>query len=291
MIKILINEKHITAKDLALKFNVSTRTIYRDIDTLTISGIPIEVKKGQGGGIRIAEEFVLNKVYLSKNEQLESLNIINGMKKLDFLNHDNVLSKLDAMFYSSNNSNWFEIDFYHWGSKSKDRFNELREVILNKQVIKITYFNREGKSSEREVEPLKLQLKGYAWYLIAYCKSSEQIKVFKLNRISNLEKVEMFFTRNLPLDYIVDETYSNSEKIPITLQFMKKAFYKVYDEYNEVDIKELDNGDLVVKTEVIKGDWVINYIMGYGDAVKVIEPKWLREKVKVRLINTIKNYD
>ncbi len=104
IVTLLVNEKQITAKTLANKFDVSIRTIYRDIDTLTISGIPICVKKGKGGGISIPPNYKLNKSFLTEKEKESFVTALSIIKDLDLIANDKLLDKADSLFGMSHNA-------------------------------------------------------------------------------------------------------------------------------------------------------------------------------------------
>ena len=143
MIFYIINREHVTAKELADYFNVSTRTIYRDINTLTIAGIPIISTKGTGGGISLIDGYSLNRSLFSKEEQL---NIYQGLQMLQatkFPNAEMALSKISAIFGKTLVHKWLDIDFSFWGSEEKQKLDvyELQYAILNKHTITFDYFN------------------------------------------------------------------------------------------------------------------------------------------------------
>ncbi|MDR0273485.1 MAG: HTH domain-containing protein, partial [Clostridiales bacterium] len=138
IIYVLLNKKSVTAKDLAERFGVSTRTIYRDVDTLSLSGIPIYTEKGKGGGISLLPEFVLSKSILSEREQNEILNALQGLSNIQ--NGDSVLRKLSAVF-NKTAANWLEVDFSDWGFRDGDIFDGFKTAILEKRIASFEYFS------------------------------------------------------------------------------------------------------------------------------------------------------
>ncbi|MDR0286975.1 MAG: HTH domain-containing protein, partial [Clostridiales bacterium] len=114
IIYILLNKKMITAKELAEHFDVSQRTIYRDIDLLSLAGIPVYTEKGKNGGISLLPEFVLNKSILSEQEQNEILSALQGLSTVKTAETDQVLKKLSTIF-NKNTVNWLDVDFSDWG--------------------------------------------------------------------------------------------------------------------------------------------------------------------------------
>ncbi len=144
IVTLLVNEKQITAKTLANRFGVSVRTIYRDIDTLTISGIPICVKKGKGVGISIPSNYKLNKSFLTEKEKESFITALSIVKGLDLIKNDKLLNKADAVFDIPYND-WISVELHSWRDKSKNKFNELKYAITNKKLIELQYFNVKGE--------------------------------------------------------------------------------------------------------------------------------------------------
>ncbi|MDZ5035281.1 HTH domain-containing protein, partial [Clostridium perfringens] len=121
IIYILLDKENTTAKELAEHFEVSQRTIYRDIEDLSQAGIPIYMSKGKGGGISLLSNFVLNKAILSEEEKREILAAMQGLSAINENEFNGALSKLSS-FLGGNNENWIEVDFSNW-----DKNNDLGE--------------------------------------------------------------------------------------------------------------------------------------------------------------------
>ena len=136
IVYILMNKKSTTAKELCEHFEVSQRTIYRDIDTLCQAGIPIYTTKGKGGGIALMDNFVLNKSVLSEQEQNEILAALSGFKVATNTASNQVLHKLGALF-GNKSTEWIEVDFSNWNNNEpdKNKFNLIKETILNHKVF------------------------------------------------------------------------------------------------------------------------------------------------------------
>ena len=115
----LLDKGQATAPELAEKFEVSVRTIYRDIDSLSEAGIPIYAETGRNGGIRLMNYFVLNKAVLSEDEKKEILTALQSINATPNIDNSQTLQKLSAMFHVSG-ENWLEVDFSRWGNKEAD---------------------------------------------------------------------------------------------------------------------------------------------------------------------------
>lgn len=280
IVYMLFNQKTITARELAQHFEVSQRTIYRDIDTLSQSGIPIYTNKGKGGGISILPQFVLNKSVLSDVEQNEILSALQGLNALNIPNIDPVLSKLAALF-NKNNTSWIDVNFSHWGSDDSEieKFMSLKNTILEKKVITFDYYSSYGEKLTRSVEPLKLVFKGRGWYLYGYCRLKNDYRMFKITRIRNLESSDESFSRDIPQDIWSqsENTGNRDDIITLVLKIDAKMTYRLYDEFQPENITRNDDGSFTVKTTIPENDWVYGYIMSYGEYAEVLEPPHIKE--------------
>ncbi len=284
---LLLRHENITAKQLAEELCVSTRTIYRDINILSIAGIPITSQKGYGGGLSLLQGFSLDKSYFTQGEQKNIIQALQLLKSSNYPDADKALNKAAGLFSHNLQSEWLEIDFSYWGSPEKERSNitVLERAIINKYVITFTYFNAELTITSQIVEPLKLVFKSHAWYLVAYSRHKNDIRTFKMSRIRELQITDQLFDRELPKDYSITPTYKEEYNTPIfVLRFSEKIAYKVYDEFQEKYIKKLDDGTLEVTFRYQLSDWTFLYLLSFGEYVEIIEPiearNILKEKAK-----------
>ena len=289
IIYILMNKKKITAKELADKFEVSTRTIYRDIETLSRANIPIYMEKGKGGGIKLLEEYVLNKSVLSEEEQNQILFALQGMKKVRGQDKKDILEKMSTIFNKKINE-WIKIDFSNWGknSEQEERFEMIKEAILNKNMIEFIYYNSNGEKSKRIVEPLQIWFKDKSWYLISYCKLKEDYRIFKIARIKEIKILEEHFERELPKEE-KEEKY-NFKSIILELEISKEMSYRVYDEFESEEITKKENGNFIIKVEYPENEWVYSYILSYGEYIKVLSPDRAKNIIRNKLQKMIENY-
>lgn len=290
IIYILINKRTITAKELADKFEVSQRTIYRDIDLLSSAGIPIYTTKGKGGGIGILDNYVLNKSMLSEGEQNEIIAALQGLSAINYTNVDDVLSKVSE-FFGKSNEKWIEVDFSDWSENQKEKFNIIKESIIKKEVISIEYYSSYGEKSKRVIEPLQLMFKGKSWYIVAFCRVRESIRIFKINRIRKIEVLEERFTRCFKEDMDMEITEpSDIQCINMKMRVDASQGYRVYDEFSEDEIYKEEDGSFIVSTTYPIGSWVYSYILSYGSYAEVIEPQYLRDEIRKLLRETLNKY-
>ena len=284
---LLLRHENITAKQLAEELCVSTRTIYRDINILSVAGIPITSQKGFGGGLSLLQGFSLDKSYFTQEEQNNIVQALQILKSSNYPDADKSLNKVAGLFSHNLQSEWLEIDFSYWGSPEKERNNitALERAIINKYVITFTYFNAELTVTPQTVEPLKLVFKSHSWYLVAYSENKKDIRTFKMSRIRELQITNQLFDRELPKDFSITPVYKEEYNTPVfILHFSEKIAYKVYDEFQEKYIKKLDDGTLEVTFRYQLSDWTFLYLLSFGEYVEIIEPvearNILKEKAK-----------
>lgn len=273
----LLDKGQATAPELAEKFEVSVRTIYRDIDALSEAGIPIYAEAGRNGGIHLMSDFVLNRAVLSEDEKQEILTALQSINTAKNSQNSQTLQKLSGMF-QLNSENWLEIDFSRWGNQSFDneKFELLKSAIFQCKTVKIQYANSSKVLSERIIQPLKLVYKSMAWYLKAFCTEKQDWRVFKLNRIIDLTLLnEHFQRREFP-----ESTDSPEEEYhQITLRFPKEMAYRVYDEFDKTQVQQQANGDFIASAAMPQDSWLIGFLLSFGTQVEIISPAYLKEVV------------
>ncbi|HEN2623386.1 TPA: helix-turn-helix transcriptional regulator [Streptococcus agalactiae] len=275
----VLEKGKVTANELAEKYEVSIRTIYRDIDVLSSAGIPIYATQGKGGGIEIADDFVLKKSFLSENEQEQILIALKGLELTNKEYENELLTKLTALF-KTKNTNWIEVDFTNWQrSKSYDElFKDIKSAIINKNIVSFTYFSSNKKETSREVKPIRLLFKGWDWYVYAFCLSRNDFRYFKLSRIKEFEILSNTFEDDFD-NIVLKKEMEYDETVFVKVKFDRKMAFRVYDEVSSA-IEEDEDGNLYATVELPNNYNLYNYIFSYGDAAEVLEPKEIRDKIK-----------
>ena len=275
----LLKKGKATAPELAKKFEVSVRTIYRDIDAISASGIPIYEKKKKKGGIVIDEEFTLDRLVLSSKEKEQILTALQGLHATHDKATNELLTKISALFQIQT-TNWIEVDFSDWrqGQPEQNIFNDIKSAILDKRMISFNYFNNQKEYVFRYIQPLKLVFKSKAWYVYGFCMLRNDYRLFKLTRIEQLKITEEQFT---PPEVMpkVDTFIKQENLITVTLKFDNQVAFRVYDEFSRDCITE-ENDFLVVKTLFPNNDVFYSYLFSFGEYVEVLEPREMRESVQ-----------
>lgn len=270
----ILEKGRVTAPELAKKFEVSVRTIYRDIDVISSAGIPIYVTTGRNGGIQILDGYVLDKAFFSDKEKQEMLSALQGLSVIDNTCESELLTKLSA-FFNTHSENWVEVDFGRWGSKTQDtiHFELLKKATIAHKAVNIVYVSSYSKKTKRKIHPLKLFYKSKEWYVKAYCTEKKDFRLFKLNRIIACELLEEAFT---PVDFPNTQDTEQKTYHKIVLRFPKEMAYRVYDEFQEDELTEQENGDFIAAAYMPEDAWLIGYLLSFGAYVEVIEPASLR---------------
>lgn len=275
IIYFILEKGRVTAPELAEKFEVSVRTIYRDVDVISSAGIPIYVTTGRSGGIQILDNYVLDKAFFSDKEKHDILSALQSLSVIDNTYERELLTKVSALF-NTQPENWVEVDFSRWGSKTQDnaKFEQLKNATINHKVATIVYVSSYFKKTKRNIHPLKLYYKSKEWYVKAYCTEKNNFRLFKINRIIHCEILDEDF---IPVEFPESQDTEQNGYNKIILRFPKEMAYRVYDEFTEDEITEQENGDFIAAAYMPEDTWLIGYLLSYGVYVEVIEPAYLRK--------------
>ena len=274
----VLEKGKVTANELSEKFEVSVRTIYRDIDVISSAGIPIYATQGKGGGIEIADDFVLKKSLLSEKEQEQILVALKGLEGINKQYENELLTKLSA-FFKIKNTNWIEVDFTNWQKDNEydELFNDIKSAIINKNIIRFTYFSSNEKETSREVKPIRLLFKGWDWYVYTFCLLRNEFRYFKLSRIRDLKILDENFEDSYE-DVVLIKKMEYKDTVHVKLKFDRKVAFRVYDEMGY--IKEDEEGNLYAEIELPNDYNLYNYIFSFGESVEVLEPIEIRNNIR-----------
>ena len=291
IIYLLLNKERVTAKELAERFGVSSRTIYRDIDTISLAGIPIYTEKGKGGGISLLPDFVLNKSILSEQEQSEILSALQGLTQIQSSDSEHVLQKLSTIF-NKTAAKWLEVDFTDWSFEQEDHWGGFKTAILQKRVVEFDYYSSYSEKTRRRVEPIQLWFKTRAWYLKGFCLAKQDVRVFKLLRIKGLVVTqEVFEDRDLsPSTPHEAASFENGKfDISLKIRISPEMTHRVLDEFAEV-AEQCADGSFIVTVNWQEDSWLYGMILSFGEHVEVLEPAHLRDIIKEKAKKIAEKY-
>ena len=281
----LLNNGRTSAQKLAEEFEVSPRTIMRDLESLEQAGIPVQSFYGVDGGYQIMDDFVLEKQVATNREYDWIVSALKGMASA-YANKslEQTLAKIQSVHNVEGNT--VSVDF---GVAVEDnRINEqlmlLEEAIEKKCVVRFSYTNSHDEVKEMQIEPVQLQYKWYSWYLVGYYEKYEDYCMFKLVRMENLEVTDLKHTKSHNLSNVKrNDSYENIVHVKL---YGKKVIKSKCREYlNGKITKEFENGDFEFCFSVPEHEsfWY-GVILSFGNKVKIIEP----QEIKERIIQTCK---
>lgn len=302
MTVLLLNRGRISAKELADRFEVSTKTVYRDMDTLNIAGIPIVAHKGISGGFEIMEQYTIARQFLTLSEIGAIVAAVKGMTSaLDDSKLAALLEKVKTLLGKTDRiagelqGTGIIFDFNPWGqsARAREKVNALRQAIEKSQRVAIQYLNRNGTESERIIEPSNLILKGYLWYLQAYCTLRGDFRVFRLSRIRELRILPEYFARREAPSlerYTWESEWSKETEVDLVLTFHPNVRYRIEDTFPPDRISAMENGSIQVKGRFAVDDWFYGMLLSYGDHVKVEHPDRVAKEIVRRAQKIIERY-
>lgn len=301
IIMILLNKKRIGAEELADIFEVSKRTIYRDIDTINLAGIPVVAISGVGGGFEIIPEYKLDKNVFSATNLATILmgltnvsNMILGNELINAITKVKSFIPPDRLKEIELKTNQILIDLSPWlGNNTVQPYLEIIKSAINEnKLLTFEYTDRHCNKSTRKVEPYQLVLKGNHWYFHGFCLTRNDYRLFRLTRITNLSIENQFFTpRNYPSPQL--------EFIEIWETMQTKIQIKVHESIldNVLDYCAFDNiipdGDesYLVDFPFVENDYYYNILLSFGDKCECLSPSHIRTELKRKAQKVIDIYN
>ena len=293
IIMILLDKKRIGAQDLADKFEVSLRTIYRDIEAINMSGIPVRSVSGVGGGFEIMEEYKVDRSVFSVADLsaiLMGLSSLSNMIRGDEL--VNALAKVKSFIPADSakdiefKANQIEIDLTPWmGNHNVQPYLEMiKTALAQSRLLSFEYADRYGNKTTRIAEPYQLVLKSSHWYWHGFCRTRNDFRLFKLVRISNLQIQEEFF---IPREYQKPQLDFSDRfeamQIKIKLRIYKSVMDRVLD-YCSYD-NFLPDGEeyYFVQFPFIENEYHYHILFSFGDKCECLEPLHVRNEMKRKI--------
>lgn len=294
IIMILNNKEKVTAKELSEEFEVSTKTIQRDMEIIAKAGIPIVSYKGHQGGYGIIDGYKVNKSSMTGDESNLLKKLLVGINKC-YENKEataliNKLEVINPEKYSSLNDRLI-IDFSTWGKSKEltDEMNIIDEAVKNKNPIEFDYINGSGEKTSRQIDPYKIIFKSLAWYVYGFCNLKNEMRVFKVNRMENIKVRNENFIYN---EKLMDDLFIEKEieKIQVTIKIPSKMKEMIKEGFPEHKLIEEKDGFIIAIIKVPSGKWIEGMILSFGDCIEVLTPLDLRKSIKEKINNMNKLY-
>lgn len=278
IITILLGQDKVTAPELAKRFEVSRRTINRDIEDICKAGIPLITTQGYGGGISIADGYKIEKTLFTE-EELQT--IFTALKGVDSVSKTPYLEKLLEKLSSKNkqiiaNDN-IVIDLASFSQTPlTEKIEVLKNAIGNKHYVSFQYYYEKGEC-KRRIEPYRLVFKWSTWYVFGYCLDKKDYRMFKLNRLWNLQLIENTFSpRDVPLNKVnFDNRFISNAAFHLKAIFSASEKYRIIEEYGVDSYTLYSNEKLLFQHDFASYENMRNWVFSFGDKVEILEPKEL----------------
>lgn len=293
ILSVLLQKEQVTAPQLAEKFEVSVRTILRDLDALSQAGIPIVTRQGSGGGISILEGYKLDRTVLTNREMQD---ILAGLRSLDSVNGTNryqcLMEKLSAG--SSEllaGDATILIDLSSWNKTSLTaKVEEIRRAIEARHELRFHYYGPKGES-ERTVEPYYLLFRWSSWYLWGWCTQRQDWRLFKLNRMDHLTDTGRAFAKqSAPYPNLSNERVFPGG-IPVRARFEPNCKWRLVEEFGPSCYTEEPDGRLLFEMDFTNEDNLMSWLLTFGPDAELLEPDSLRDRLKTKLSEMLRRYE
>lgn len=281
ILSILLQREVVTAPELAERFEVSRRTINRDIEDLCKAGIPVSTRQGAGGGISIMEDYKIDKTLLTSRDMQT---ILAGLRSLDSVSGNRYYSQLmeklqlgASDFVGGRDSVLIDLSSWHRGALAS-KIETIRKAIEEKRLLVFHYYGPKGESS-RSVEPYYLVFRWSSWYMWGWCGSRQDFRLFKLNRMEQLEIMEEGFEgREAPLPDLSDERAFPGD-IPVKALFEPEAKWRLVEEFGPYCFEEQADGRLLFRHDYTHREYLVSWLLTFGNQVRLLEPKEIRKEL------------
>ncbi len=295
MTVLLLSRGRVSAAELAERFEVSTKTIYRDMETLNQAGIPIVAHQGSTGGFEIMQQYTIHRQFLTLDEITSVVAAVKGIGTvLDDRAMGNLLGKVQSMLSKQDireteqKGARFVFDFNPWGQGvgARAKFDMLRQAAEESRLIQFRYSSINGKETERVAEPLTLILKGPLWYLYGYCRLREEFRVFRLTRMQDIRVISETVPRRpapeLKEQFRWEPQWSGGKAQHVVIHFSPKVRYRVLDVFDPTSVEILKDGSLKVSCPYLIDDWFYGLMLSFGADARIEQPAEAAAEIRRR---------
>ena len=293
IIMILLKCERISATRLADIFEVSPRTIYRDVESISFAGVPIITYPGSNGGIAIEEKYKIEKGFFS-NADISTLlmglgsvsttmsdkEVVGTLAKVRQLIPENQLKDIDLK------SNQISIDLTPWaGNKDLQKnLEHIKKGLDQSRILTFSYVGKGGHETKRQVEPYQLVLKEKSWYLQGYCIQKHDFRVFKVLRMTHLALEKTIFDpRPFKPKILSGADWIEKRLITIKLKCHVSIKELIIERCGDEHITPYGEDSFLVNFPFADDELGYRLLMSFGDKCECIEPTHIREKLKDRI--------
>lgn len=280
----LLNHGRTPASELAEHFEVSVRTIQRDIDTLCQAGIPIYAMNGVNGGYAISDTFKMNNQLVSHDDFAYIATALQGLKTVtNSRRAGEIFEKITAV--SNQSDTGMILDFSVLREGDEKLLQTLQSAVINQQTVRFSYTNNNGETRMHCVEPVAVIYKWYAWYMLAYNKEKDDYRTYKLVRMRDACITGKGFTKEHQSAEVImkqcDASYKNTVFLTkVKLHCYHNAVHRIREYLNGKIIEIYEDGSAVMEINIVENEqWWIGVVLSQGKDVKVLEPEHIKERI------------
>jgi len=295
----LLQEDRVSSKKLAETYEVSQRTIFRDLETINAAGVPIVSFTGINGGAEILKEFKIEKGFFNEKDLTHILLGLSSISTITDKELVHTISKIKSFIPKEKTkeverkSSQISLDLKSWhGNKILYQNLDLIKEAFNKyRLVSFRYVDKEGKLSDRTVEPYQLILKDGIWYLKGFCLEKYDFRTFKILRIKSLViKEETFKPRDFIMEELSGENWIEKHIFPIKIEIDETILDRILERCDEEAIEKLDKGKYLVDFPFVDDDYAFEVLLSYGNKCKCLEPQWVKDKYLKKLREILEKY-
>ncbi len=294
----LLKKRKASAAELAAQNDVSERSIYRYVEELIISGVPLDIIRGRNGGIFLPDTYRLPENFFTREEYAAAVNALSAL--YDQLRDENVLHALEKISQGQKRSSRdltlsgnILVDSGTWGDAYdfSEKLKVFEYATETCQCLEILYIDRSGSESRRTIEPHLLIYKQNIWYIYAWCRTRKNFRLFRIGRVRSARILEETFPKReinreqLPLKF----DFVNTELIEVKLSVQKKALPDV-EEWLGIGNVHPSNSGLIAEATLPAGEVLISKLLSFGDGIRILSPTSLADTVRERAESLLKLY-
>lgn len=293
ILSILLQQEQVTAPYLAEKFEVSRRTINRDVEALCKAGIPIVTTQGKNGGISIMDGYRMDRMLLT-SEEMES--ILTGLRGLDSVSGTGRYRQLMEKLSPGSRAVMDEeqhilIDLSSYYKQSlAPKMELIGQAIHNCREISFQYYSSKGET-HRQVEPYLLVFQWSSWYVWGYCRQRCDYRLFKLNRMLGLEMLDCHFAPRNPPPYQIQPEKAFEPRLDVKVMFQPSTRWRLIEEYGTESFEEQEDGRLLFSFSFTDKEHLFGWLLAFGERAELLEPASLREELRALALRIAETYE
>ncbi|MFD1176497.1 helix-turn-helix transcriptional regulator [Paenibacillus puldeungensis] len=291
----LLNHEVLSASMLAEEFQVSQRTIYRDIDVICAAGFPVVSYQGSNGGYGMMDGYKMDKSLLGSYDINSLITVLRSLSTVfDDKRAQGTIERLQTIEAEKRDVS-LSVDLETYRTES-DALRNIRMAIARQTIVRFDYINARNEHTTRYLEPVRLYFKYRNWYVYGFCRTRLDYRGFRLSRLMNLSLTQETFEphQDIPEEGEALNKAVNEQPVDVLIRVNKEALAEALDQFNQVDKDFHDDGSMTMRIPVfrpLEAKWLWTILMGFGGGAEILEPLELRRVIKERLQKALQLYE